>query len=107
MARTVSLHKKDIVLNRENLNKILEKRGMTFVSFYEKVSDRYGLDLTYKGFMSLMSNRSSWKLLYAFAMTDVLNISVNDIFDVVDVDIEKKIKEKEEWKDKYERKKNR
>lgn len=107
MARTVSLHKKDIVLNRENLNKILEKRGMTFVSFYEKVSDRYGLDLTYKGFMSLMSNRSSWKLLYAFAMTDVLNISVKDIFDVVDVDIEKKIKEKEEWKDKYERKKNR
>lgn len=106
MARTVSLHKKDVILNKDKLKAILDSKGMSYIDFYEKVSDVYGkewLDLTYKGFMSLMSNRSSWKLLYAVAMTDTLDVKIREIFDIIDVDIEKKAKEKKKWKEKYQR----
>src|SRR5690606_24052257 len=103
--RTVSLHKKDIIINKDKLKDILDGRGLTFTVFHERLSDAYGLDLTYKGFMSLLTNRSSWKLLYAYAIVDTLNINISDIFDIIDVDIEKKIKEKEAWKNKYENKK--
>lgn len=103
MARTVSLHEKDIILNKNKLKNILDKKGLSYIDFYTKVVDVYGLDLSYKGFMSLLTNRSSWKLLYAYAMTDILNIEIKDIFDVIDVDINKKAKEKEEWKRKYQK----
>lgn len=101
--RTVSLHKKDIVLNKDKLKDVIDKRGMGYTELYDKVVNAYGLDITYKGFMSLMSNRSSWKLLYAHAITDVLNVSTNEIFDIIDVDINRKIKEKEKWKKKYQK----
>lgn len=102
--RTVSLHKKDIVLNKGRLKNILDKKGMSYIDLHEKVSGShsvYGLDLSYKGFMSLLSNRSTWKLLYAYAIINVLNIGIEDVFDIIDVDIDKKAKEKEEWKKKY------
>ena len=104
--RTVILHKTDIKLNKERLKKILDSKGMGYNELHEKISDpngKFGLDITYKGFMSLMSNRSSWKLLYAHAITEVLNISINDIFDVVKVDTDKLKREKEEWKEKYQK----
>jgi hypothetical protein len=103
MAREVSLHEKDIILNKNKLKNILNKKGLSYIDFHAKVIDAYGLDLSYKGFMSLLDNRSSWKLLYAYAITDVLNIGIKDIFDVIDVDIDKKAKEKEEWKRKYQK----
>lgn len=106
MARAISLHKKDIKLDKRKLKEILDSKGMSYIDFYEKVSNIYGeewLDLTYKGFMSLMSNRSSWKLLYAVAMVETLNIRIKDVFEIVDIDIEKKVKEKERWKEKYEK----
>jgi hypothetical protein len=101
--RTVTLHKKDIVLNRRKLKEVLDRRGLNYKELYNKVIDDFGLDLHYKGFMSLLSNRSSWKLLYSHAITDVLKISTDDIFDVVDIDIDKKIEEKEKWKEKYQK----
>jgi len=103
MVREISLHEKDIILNKNKLKNILDKKGLSYIDFHAKVIDVYGLDLTYKGFMSLLANRSSWKLLYAYAITDVLNIEIKDIFDVIDVDIDKKAKEKEEWKRKYQK----
>lgn len=84
MSRVVE-HKKDIKLNREKLHKILESQKMEYIELHNKVSTKFGLDLQYKGFMSLMSNKSSWKLLYAHAIADVLNINYTDIFEIVDV----------------------
>jgi hypothetical protein len=104
MARTVTLHKKDIILNRKKLKEILDSKGISYIELHEKVVDKFGLDITYKGFMSLLSNRSTWKLLYAHAITEVLHITTNDVFEVVDIDIKKKAKEKEEWKEKYQNK---
>lgn len=101
----VILHGKDIILNKKKLKNILDGRGMSYIDFHEKVVNAYKLDLTYKGFMSLMDNRSSWKLLYAHAMTDVLNIKISDIFDVIEIDIDKKIEEKKVWREKYQKEK--
>jgi|SRR5690606_10304395 len=103
MARAVTLHKTDIQLNRKKLKNMIDNKGITYIELHEKTVDKFGLDITYKGFMSLLSNRSSWKLLYAYAIVDVLRISIDDIFDIVEVDIEKKAKEKEDWKKKYQR----
>lgn len=97
------IHKKDVIINKIKLIYILQDKGMNYIELYEKVVDKYGLSLSYKGFMSLLSNRSSWKLLYAWAIVDVLNINFKDIFKVVDVDVEKKKKEKEKWKEKYQK----
>lgn len=101
--RKVSLHKTDVVLNKAKLREVVEGKDLTYTQLWERVVDSYGLDLTYKGFMSLMTNRSSWKLLYAYAIVDVLNIGLKEVFDIVDVDIEKKAKEKEIWKEKYQK----
>jgi hypothetical protein len=106
--RTTILHKTDIRLNKDKLKEILDSKGLGYIELHEKVSDpngKFGLDITYKGFMSLLSNRSTWKLIYAHAITDILNISTSDIFDIVKVDTEKLAKEKEEWKEKYQNKK--
>jgi hypothetical protein len=103
MARTVTLHKKEFILNRKKLKNILDNKGISYSELHEKVVDKFGLDITYKGFMSLLSNRSTWKSLYSHAITEVLLVTTNDIFEVVDVDIEKKAKEKEEWKEKYQK----
>lgn len=77
-------HKKDIKLNRQKLQEILDSQKMEYIELHQKVCTRYGLDLQYKGFMSLMSNKSSWKLLYAHAISDVLNVNYNDIFEIVE-----------------------
>jgi hypothetical protein len=106
--RTVTLHKTDIVLNKGKLKAILDRKGMGYIELYERISgdgSAFGLDISYKGFMSLLSNRSTWKLIYAHAITEVLYINTNDIFDVIKVDTDKLAKEKEKWREKYQKSK--
>lgn len=106
MSRKIILHKTDVILNKDKLKDILDSKDLTYIQLWERVVESYGLDLSYKGFMSLMTNRSSWKLLYAYAIVDVLGISLKDIFDIIDVDIEEKLKEKEQWRKQYQEKAN-
>jgi hypothetical protein len=99
--RTPTIHKKEMVINKNKFKEILDRRGMEYLEFHEKLAGRdskYGLDLTYKGFMSLLSNRSTWKLLYAHAICDLLHINYMDIFELVDVDFDKEMKKREKWK---------
>lgn len=101
--RTPTIHEKEIKLNKDKLKEILDRRGMEYMELHEKVQDKYGLDITYKGFMSLLSNRSTWKLLYAHAISDILLINYMEIFDIITVDVEKVKKAKEKWKEKYQK----
>jgi hypothetical protein len=96
-----TIHKTDVILNKEALKDVLDRQGMEYIQLYEKAKEKYGLDMTYKGFMSLASNRSAWKLIYAWAIADVLHVDIKDIFNKVDVDVEAKIREKEEWNKNY------
>jgi len=104
-----TVHGKNIILNRNKLKSILDSKkvddkGMDFSELHRRIVSQYGLDLSYKGFMSLTENRSTWKLLYAYAIADVLDIGIDDIFEVVEVDIDRAIKEKEDWQEKYQKK---
>lgn len=100
------IHKKEVRLNKKKLDEILTMRNLDYTELFNRVEQKFGLNLKYKGFMTAISNRSTWKLLYAWAIADVLDIDIRDIFEVFDVDIEEKIKEKEKWKEKYEKRRN-
>lgn len=103
-----TIHEKEIIVNRDKLKTILKSKnvegsdkGMSYLDLHEKISTKYGLDITYKGLVSLLNNRSTWKLLYAYAIIDVLSIGIDDIFEVIEIDVDKKVIEKEIWKEKY------
>lgn len=103
MERTPTIHEKEIVINKNKLKSILDSKGMEYKELHKKIYDKYGLDLRYKGFMSLLDNRSTWKLLYAHAISDILNIDYLEIFEIVDIDVEKVRKYKEKWKQRYQK----
>lgn len=98
-----TIHKTDVVLDGEKLKDIIDKKGMDYTELYETTKEQYGLDLTYKGFMSLLKNRSNWKLIYAWAIADVLKTNIADLFCMIDIDVDKAIKDKEKWKEKYQK----
>lgn len=101
--RSPTIHKKEIILDKWELDRILKLRKMQYKELWRRASLKYGLDLTYKGFMSNLSNNTTWKLLYAHAICDILDIHYMEIFSVIDVDVKEKAKEKEEWKQKYQK----
>lgn len=98
-----TIHRTDVVIDKRKIEAILKSKDMDFKELWEILTDEkgYGLDITYKGFMSLIANRVTWKTLYSHAIVDVLNLKNSDIFTVVKVDIDEKIKEKEKWKEKF------
>lgn len=96
-----TIHGTDVQLNRDALKEILDKRGMEYKTFFYKLKDEYELDMEYKGFMSLLQNRSAWKLIYAWGMADVLKVDIKDIFEKISVDVEAKKLEKEQWNKQY------
>lgn len=103
MTRKITLHKTDIILDKDKTKEIMEAQGLSYADLHHKMVEKFGLDLKYKGFMSLLSNNSSWKLLYAYALSETLHTDISELFKVVNVDIDKKKKEKEEWKEKYQK----
>lgn len=96
-----SIHETDIILNKKALSNLLLKKDMEYAELHEAIVDAYGLKLSYKGFMSLISNQATWKLLYAWAVCQVLKVDISDIFTPIKVDIEKKVEEKEIWNKRY------
>lgn len=96
-----TIHETDIILNKDALANILLKKDLEYAELHEAIVDAYGLKLSYKGFMSLVSNQATWKLLYAWAVCEVLKVSIADIFTPIKVDIDKKVEEKEIWNERY------
>lgn len=99
-----TIHKTDVIINKQKLKNILDSKDMEYVELQGIMHDKYGIDLKYKGFMSLLDNHSTWKLVYAWIICEILDIKMTDIFEQVEVDIEKKKKEKEIWKERYDNK---
>jgi hypothetical protein len=105
-------HKRDMYIDKDKLRSIMDnynsihdlKEAFTFIELFYKVKDKYEFDLSYKGFMSLLDNRNTWKLIYAWAIADVLDVQIGDIFYVVELDVNKIIAERKEWNIKYNKK---
>lgn len=96
-----TIHDTEIVLNKKKLKEILDGRGMGYMELHIKIVDTYGLDLSYKGFMSLLSNRATWKLLYAHVIAETLKINYMEIFELISVDVNEVMEQKEVWKARY------
>lgn len=101
--RSSTIHKMDMEINKDELKLILDSRGMNFVELHRRIVDKFGLDLSYKGFMSLLYNQSSWKLLYAYVIQEVVDVPFTQFFKLVTVDVEDRKRQKQEFKIKYER----
>lgn len=94
------IHEKDLILNRDKVKSILDSRGMNYRDFYEEIQD-FGIKMTYAGFMNLLYNRTTWKLLYAWAIADVLNVDIKNIFTFIDINESEALLERREWEKKY------
>lgn len=101
--RKPTIHQIDIKLDKEKLDYILEGQGISYRELHDRIVDNFGLDLSYKGFMSAIYNHSTWKLLYAYVIQEALNTPFTEFFDLVQVDKEKRKQEKAEFKRKYAR----
>lgn len=101
--RTITLHRTDIILDKESLTTILKSRKLNYKELYSLIENKFGVDIGYKAFMHLCTNRASW--LYAYAIVNVLEISIDDIFHVVEVDVAKKLAERLAWQEQYEHRK--
>lgn len=95
------IHEKEIMLDRDKLKNILDSKGIDYTQFHDEVTNGYGLDMTYKGFMNLLSNRSTWKLIYAWAIAEYLQVEIKDIFNMVEIDVSKAVSKRKKWEEKY------
>ncbi|UUV46833.1 transcriptional regulator [Bacillus phage vB_BanS-Thrax4] len=96
--RKFLIHDKDIKLNKSKLDAILDSQKMDYTELHDKICKQFGLKISYKGFMNILSNRNSWKFLYAYALCELLKVTSNDIFELVDVDVDAERMERENMK---------
>jgi hypothetical protein len=85
-------HKMDICIKREKVDRFLTENDWRLTEFLSRIQIKYGIDLQYKGFSSLLDNKCTWKLLYAYVISDFMGLSIYELFEVKDA----KIKEKED-----------
>lgn len=79
-------HKVNTVINEDKLKFLLQQRGWTYKELVERLRNRYGVEIKYKGLVPLFSNKANWKLLYAYILCDLLEVNINDLFDLVESD---------------------
>ncbi|UGO50689.1 hypothetical protein PQE68_gp098 [Bacillus phage vB_BanS_Sophrita] len=105
--RTFLIHKKDIKLNKTKLDAILDSQKMDYTELHDKICKEFGLQISYKGFMNILSNRNSWKFLYAYALCELLKVNYNQIFELIDVDVDAELNQRQKMKNKDIRNKGR
>lgn len=96
-----TIHGQDVHLDKVRLKEILDSKGLEYQQLFYKMKEEYDLDMSYKGFMSLTTNKSAWKLVYAWALAESLDVDIRDIFSKVKVDKEAKKQEKAVWNKAY------
>lgn len=96
-----NIHKINIVINNEKLVDIMEGRSMDYTILHDLMVGKYGLDLSYKGFMNLVYNRSTWKLIYAWAISDIIGCDMKEIFEKVELDREEEIEKRKRMNKTY------
>lgn len=101
MARHFLLHKQDVFINKDKVDRLMAGKFKTYKDILEQMKVKYGIVMSYKGFFTLLSNKSSWKLLYAMALCEVLETDINTLFEIKEVDLDGKLKKSLEMKNKY------
>jgi hypothetical protein len=71
----------DAKLNRQRFQNLIGKEEWTAKEFHERWTTKYGFTIKYNNFMELLNNNVSWKLVYGFAIADMLSVDINDLFE--------------------------
>jgi hypothetical protein len=88
-------HGIQLVFNKDKLDVVMEdytpswlsKTGATsgkykYINLYEDLMRMFPLDLKYNSFWSLLQNRSSWGILYAYCIAEFFNKDILYFFDL-------------------------
>lgn len=81
----------DAKINRPKFQSLIGKNKWTAKEFHERWINTYGFTIKYTNFMELINNNVSWKLAYAFAISEMLESEVTDLFEFKKTDNQKKI----------------
>lgn len=76
----------DATLNREKFQSLIGAKEWTAKEFHKRWIDRYSFSIKYNNFMELINNNVSWKLVYAFAISEMLETNIADLFDFTTVE---------------------
>lgn len=80
----------DAKINRQKFQSLIGRKKWTAKEFHERWVGVYGFKMRYTNFMELINNNVSWKLVYALAISEMLEVNVGELFDFIkDEDIEK------------------
>ena len=101
MARKINKNEKEVVLDRNKFD--VMTKGFSYKDLWHEMTTVYGIDISYNGFGSMVRGLNTWKLTYAWVLAEILKVRIEDLFVLVDVDVEKKIEETLEWQRKYQR----
>jgi hypothetical protein len=70
----------DAKLNRQKFQSLIGQKNWTAKEFHTRWKKNYGFAMRYNNFMELVNNNLNWKLLYAFAIADMLEVSIDELF---------------------------
>ena len=70
-----------VVINKEKLNELLD--GRSYAWLLEKLNQK-GITISDSAFYHILGNRNGCKLLYAFGISEVFNVLIEDIFFVTE-----------------------
>lgn len=73
----------DAKLNRTKLSLIIGKKQWTAKELYNRWKVRYGAKMGYTSFMELLNNNVGWKLSYAFALSEMLEVDIYELFEFI------------------------
>ena len=101
MGRKINENETEVVLYRNVFDARLN--GYSYKDIWIQMTENYGIDISYNGFGSMIRGLNTWKLTYAWVLSEILSIDMTDLFMLIDIDIDVKLKEKEEWQRKYQK----
>lgn len=99
MARKINQNEKEVVLDRAKFDSYLGE--YSYKSIWHDMQTVYGMDLSYNALGSMIRGQNTWKLTYAWVVSQILGTTIDDLFVLVDIDVDKKIQETIEWQRKY------
>lgn len=99
MARKINENEKEVVLDRLKFDSYLD--GNSYKDVWREMKAVYGMDLSYNALGSMIRGQNTWKLTYAWVVSQILGTTIEDLFVLIDIDVDRKIQETIEWQKKY------
>jgi hypothetical protein len=68
-------------INTPKFQILISENKWTAKDFYNRWTGKYQFTILYSSFMELINNHVSWKLVYAFSISEMLEVDINDLFE--------------------------